>query len=884
MITDKIEKLLDKLTPYTLTQLDVAANFAISKGHYEIGLEHLFIKLLNDGKGDIPILLHRFNINYKNFKSALLENIETYLAGNTGKPSLSPVLIDILESAWILASVDFNQNHIRSAHLIMASLTTTKSHAFLWLKDLKDKISKEKISNILISGLEDSIEENINDESFESNTSEDMDILKQFTVNLTAEAKKGNIDPVFARNNEIKQIIDILSRRKKNNPLLVGNPGVGKSAIAEGLALKIIEGDVPRLFKNADLLALDLGLLQAGASVKGEFENRLKKVIQAIKDYQKPVITFIDEVHTLIGAGNNAGAGDAANLLKPELARGSLHTIAATTWIEFKKYFEKDAALTRRFQPIKISDPDEENAIIILRGLKDKYSAHHNVHITDKAVVATVKMSMRYITDRQLPDKAIDLMDTAAARVALSQHATPDSIIKITQDIATLEREKNAIVIDRVTSDDKKSIDDRILKINSLLADLAKEKDKLIEKWENEKKLVQQYHKTLKKINNAYESNYGTDIITSLKHNLHETSKKLRKCQCNKPMIYPELDENIIADVISDWTGIPLSKMNNNESDKILKLKENLSKRILGQKHAIQIITNLITIGKTKLKDPKKPITCLLIGQSGIGKTETAKALADYLFGSERYMTVINMSEYQEKHTISKLTGSPPGYVGYGEGGILTEAVRQKPYSVVLLDEFEKAHPDVLKLFYQIFDEGTLSDGEGRIINFSNSIIILTTNQAHEELTQIISKFNDKNFSESDIIVEKIKPALISIFPTELLARMTLIPYYPLSKNIISKIIQMKLDCVSQRLKEQEVYIEYEQNVIKWIASHCQATKNGARNIDHVINSKLLPGISVKMLSLMKNNLPIKKKYLDIKVKKDNIIFEFLDKSLISKN
>ncbi|KPA11141.1 ClpV1 family type VI secretion ATPase [Candidatus Magnetomorum sp. HK-1] len=884
MITEKIEKLLDKLTPYVLSQLDAAAGFAMSKGHYEIGFEHLFLKFINDSKGDIANLLNHFDIDYKNLKSELLKTLNTYLTGNTGKPSFSPVLIDILENAWILASVDFNQDHIRSAHLMLASLNMNRNYTFIWLNALKNIINKEKIAAALVSGLENSVEETVKDEPVdESIISENMDVLKKYTVNLTDEAKKGKIDPVFSRNNEIRQMINILSRRTKNNPLLVGNPGVGKSAIVEGLALKIIEGDVPPVFQDADLLSLDLGLLQAGASVKGEFENRLKKIIQAIKDYQKPVITFIDEVHTLIGAGNHSGAGDAANILKPELARGNLHTIAATTWAEMKKYFEKDGALTRRFQPIKILEPDEKGAISILRGLKNRYANHHDIHITDKAVIASVKMSMRYITDRQLPDKAIDLMDTAAAIVSLSQHATPDSIIKITQDIATLEREKNSIAMDRINSENQQSIDDRISKIKSELDNFSIKKDKLIEKWKNEKKLVKQYHQALKNISKTKDHNPVSDN-SSLELNIRKISKKLLKYQDNSPMVYPELDENIIATVVSDWTGIPVGRMVGNESDKILKLKENLSKNILGQEQAIQTISNLITIGKTNINDPKKPLTCLLIGQSGVGKTETAKVLSKYLFGNERYLTVINMSEYQEKHTVSKLTGSPPGYVGYGEGGILTEAVRQKPYSIVLLDEFEKAHPDVLKIFYQAFDEGKLSDGEGRVINFRNTIIILTTNQAHEEITKIFSNSKKDSFPDADTIVEQIRPVLSIKFSEELLARMTLIPYYPLSNDVISKIIHMKIDCLSKRLKEQDVIMTYKQDVIQWIASHCQVKRNGARNIEHVITSKLLPGISVKMLSLMKNKSSIQKQHLNIKIEKGNILFEFLDENLISKN
>ena len=877
MITENIKQLFNKLNSYCITQLESAVGLATTRGHHDIVWEHLFVKLIDDDKGDIPAIIDVYKLSIVDIKKSLLGFLDEYKAGNTGRPAFSSNFLELIEQAWVLASVEFNADKIRSGFLLLALLTPSGRRMFPWLEDIWPTLTKEKVANAIHAGFEDSVEEPVQvtedgvQKISDRQTAEGMEALDKYTENLTIKAKDGKIDPVFARENEIRQMIDILTRRRKNNPILVGEPGTGKTAIVEGLALKIVEGDVPPAFKDADLLTLDMGLLQAGASVKGEFENRLKTVIQAIKDYPKPVITFIDEAHTIIGAGGSAGQSDAANLLKPALARGELRTVAATTWSEYKKYFEKDPALARRFQLVKVAEPDDVGAFAILRGLKSRYEEHHGVRMTDEGVTAAVTLSRRYITGRQLPDKAIDLLDTAAARVALSQHATPSAIEHINQLMATLEREKNALEKDRPTSKDQESIDEQLKKINEEIEKLSVKHSELIENWEKEKGFVDDYMTAVKEMDDS-----ENEDKQDLEANAKQKADDLREFQKDRPLIFPELDDEVVASVIADWTGIPVGNMLGDEADKLLNMQGELSQRIIGQNQALATITNSLRVAKSGLSDPAKPMgVFMLVGPSGVGKTETALAIADLLFGGEKYVTTINMSEYQEKHNVSRLIGSPPGYVGYGEGGVLTEAVRQKPYTVVLLDEVEKAHPDVMELFYQVFDKGVLSDGEGRVINFSNTVIMLTTNLASEAIMQIMEAAPEGAVPMAEDVNNAIRPMLNQHFRPAFLARLMLIPYYPLSQETISKIVKLKLNTVENRLQDQGASMKYDQDLIDWISARCQVSENGARNVEHVINCDLLPRISVELLSSLGNKDDLKGKVLRLQVEEDQIIFDF---------
>jgi len=874
MIINNKRLLVKKLNEYCFSLLERSIVFTSERGNYEVTWEHLFITIIDDDRGDIPVILDKFDMSIVDVKKGLLSSLDTYRTGNTGRPTFSAKLMDLFEHAWLLASVELGHTIIRSGHLLLAVLTQSENQLMYWTEDIWAALTKEKVMKVFYEGIDSSVEEIQKQEDTKRQLSESMDEFEKYTENITEKAKQGNIDPVFARENEIKQMIDILARRRKNNPILIGEPGTGKTAIVEGLALKIIEGNISPIFKNADIIKIDMGLLQAGASVKGEFENRLKNVIHSIKNYPKQVITFIDEAHMLIGAGGTAGQSDAANLLKPALARGELRVIAATTWKEYKKYFEKDDALTRRFQLIKINEPDDEAACTILRGLKSKYENFHNIRITDEAIQSAVKLSRRYITGRQLPDKSIDLIDTAAARVSLSQYATPSAIVQLIQDIETLSREKETLVVDRPTSNDQKSIDLRINEINTSIENLLNDQQSLSEKWESEKALASDYIKKFDQFSNSADKNK-----LEAEDELKKSYTSLKSFQKDDPMIFTEMNSDVLASVVSDWTGIPVGKMISGEVGDLLEMNKKLTKRIIGQDHALKTISDLLHVAKSGLNDPDKPMGIFfLAGPSGVGKTETALALADLLFGGERSLTTINMSEYQEKHNVSKLIGSPPGYVGFGEGGILTEAVRQKPYSVILLDEVEKAHKDVIEIFYQVFDKGVLSDGEGRITNFKNTVIILTTNMGSDEIYSI-EKLND-NFSETEKYqktMEKITPVLSAHFLPAFLSRLTVIPYYYLSKNTISTIVTLKLSKLKKRLESMGAEMVYHEDIIDWISSRCNTSESGARNIDHVINAQLLPKISLEMLSSIENKDHLKGRTLSLYVKNDEFGFNFSD-------
>ena len=687
--------------------------------------------------------------------------------------------------------------------------------------------------------------------------------MDKFTVNLTEDARQGKIDPILGRDEEIRQIIDILIRRRQNNPILTGEAGVGKTAVVEGFALRIASGDVPDPLKDVCVRSLDLGLLQAGASVKGEFENRLKSVIAEVKASPQPIIMFIDEAHTLIGAGGKEGQGDAANLLKPALARGELRTIAATTWAEYKKYFERDPALTRRFQVVKIEEPDEEKATNMMRAISSMLQHHHGVRIMDEAIIDSVKLSSRYITSRQLPDKSVGLLDTACARVALSQSATPAAvedtrrgITQCTTNISLLERENATLGTNGERINELK---EKLGKLESLLvvqeSQWGKEKDKVTKIHELQKRIEQDFY--ARPLSEAIRKQKGLPAplsdaeMTKIKSSLHTLSAELSTIQGEAPMIQVNVNSQAIAEVVANWTGIPVGKMLSDEIQSILNLKETLEQRVIGQPHALHAIAESIRTSRAGLTDPRKPIgVFFMVGPSGVGKTETALALADMLYGGEQNITTINMSEFKEEHKVSMLLGSPPGYVGYGEGGVLTEAVRRKPHSVLLLDEMEKAHPGVQDIFYNLFDKGTIKDGEGRDIDFRNTIIIMTSNAGEEHIRAMCEA--SEELPSPEVLLDNFRPQLLNYFKPAFLGRTMVVPYYPLNDENLLKICQLNMKRIEKRVREHyNSQFTYDDEVLVHIVARCQEVDTGARNIENILTRTLLPALATECLSKM---------------------------------
>jgi type VI secretion system protein VasG len=901
-----VRVLLERLNDRTANAIEDAAAFASTRTHYEITIEHLMIKLLEEGGGDLELICEFFGIDVDKLWQDMLENLSRLRANNTGKPSFSPLLFQWFERAWTAATLYYDENRIRSTMLLDAliqlspllpgssfteldgiSLDKLRSQYSVIVdgsseaqKDNRFNVSNEQADEVLLP------EKSKKTSSKSSSTQNAESALSRFTENVTYKAASGKIDPVLGRDEEIRLMIDILSRRRKNNPILVGEPGVGKTALVEGFALRIAHETVPDDLKGVQVHTLDLGLLQAGAGVKGEFEKRLKQVITEVKDSAIPIIMFIDEAHTLIGAGGEAGMSDAANLLKPALARGELRTIAATTWSEYKKYFERDAALERRFQVVKVEEPTIENAIVMLNGLKVHYQTHHDILITDDAVETAVHLSSRYINGRFLPDKAIDLLDTAAARIRMGQAAKPASIESAESHIEYVERR-----LDHLASELKNG-----LKINESLKDelekdLVETKSKLaiqIEQWEKERELVLNIREHRDQLTTKYNENVDENDpnIIKLKTNSLKIRDDLADVQGESPMVQAEVNGAAIAEIIADWTGVPVGKMLKNDLTSLMELEDRLRVRVIGQDDAISDIARSIRTSRAGLSNDETPIgVFLLSGPSGVGKTETARLIADEMFGSERSLITINMSEYQEAHTVSQLKGSPPGYVGYGEGGILTEAVRKRPYSLVLLDEVEKAHPDVMNLFYQVFDRGFMRDGEGREIDFKNTIIIMTSNLGTNEIVDACMPPDDKTDDENnpiDVVTEDkvteddsegakieestdewrlpkmselkeiIQPALLMHFAPALLGRMQIIPYRPLDTDALQSIVAIKLDAVAQRIdKAHGIQMRCDSSVFQHLAEQCTQPETGARFINALIEQQLLPEISRSLLQFM---------------------------------
>ncbi|CNE05744.1 Clp ATPase [Yersinia mollaretii] len=845
--------LLRRLNPYCAQALAGAATLCQTRAHAEITVEHWLLKLLEQGEGDITVIARRYEWDMDNLWQGLLAHLETLPRTVQGKPQLSAALQQLIKSAWLDASLQEDANAVRSVHLLAAlintpsllaaeaawpllSLSAAQLHRLL---PLLDSQSDERPEVQQAAALADS-PVNLTDEApttpSASGQTQLNDALQaaldKFTLDVTAKAKTGQIDPIFGRDTEIRQMVDILSRRRKNNPILVGEPGVGKTALVEGLALRIAEGNVPDSLKTVSLRTLDLGLLQAGAGVKGEFEQRLKNVIEAVQQSPTPVLLFIDEAHTIIGAGNQAGGADAANLLKPALARGELRTIAATTWSEYKQYFERDAALERRFQMVKVDEPDDAKASLMLRGLKGRYAQHHGVHILDSAITAAVTLSRRFLTGRQLPDKAVDLLDTAGARVRMSIDTLPAALMEINAELAALAMEQQAIEQDLLLLPNIGST--RLPEIDKRRAELAVGQQKLEQQYEAEKRLTTLIVEARQDIANVV--------------HLAELQAELNQIQGSAPLLSLDVDVRTVATVIADWTGVPLSSLLKDEQTDLLQLENHLATRVVGQDAALVDMAQRLRAAKTGLTSENGPLgVFLLVGPSGVGKTETALALADTLFGGEKSLITINMSEYQEAHTVSQLKGSPPGYVGYGQGGILTEAVRKRPYSVVLLDEVEKAHADVINLFYQVFDRGFMRDGEGREIDFRNTVILMTANLGSDHLMQLLDEQPEATHSD---LHELLRPILRDHFQPALLARFQTLIYRPLDAIALRTIVEMKLAQVAKRLnKHYGLQCTIEESLYDTLVAACLLPDTGARNIDSLLNQQILPVLSQQLLS-----------------------------------
>ncbi len=855
-----LRALIGKLNDTTRNALEGAAGLCLSRSHYDIEVEHFLTKMLDATGSDFAAIAQHFGLNKARLASELTHSLDKLKSGNARTPAISPTVLEMFREAWTFGSLEYDAKKIRSGYAVLALVSVDELARLI--KDVSQEfqkidaeaLRKDFLGIVARSGeAEGEAGPELAAESLEAKPvahGGKTPFLDQYTVNLTENARRGKIDKVLARDFEIRQVIDILTRRRQNNPILVGEAGVGKTAIAEGFAMRVAAGDVPAVLRKVAVHVLDLALLQAGAGVKGEFENRLKGLINEVKSSPMPIILFIDEAHTMIGAGGQAGQNDAANLLKPALARGELRTIAATTWSEYKKYFEKDPALARRFQLVKVEEPSESQCELMLRGVVPALEKHHKVRILEAGLSSAVRLSHRYLPDRQLPDKAVSVLDTACARLALGQNSVPAAIEDATRTLEDLTVQARVLEREAALGTDHS---ERLSKIAEMRVSTESEPARTKDQWELERKLVdeiRELHTKLEEQHVAAGPGGNADGL-ALRTKLAALNSELDSRQGESPLLRVCVDEQIIGEVISGWTGIPVGKMVKDEVGIVLDLEKHLGRRVIGQDHALAAISQRIRTSRARLDDPNKPVgVFLLIGPSGVGKTETALALSDLLYGGEKNVIAINMSEFQEPHTVSTLKGAPPGYVGYGEGGVLTEAVRRRPYSVVLLDETEKAHPDVLELFFQVFDKGLMEDGEGRQIDFKNTIIILTSNAGTDTLAKLCA--DPETMPSAPGLAQALKPELDKVFKPAFLGRLVITPYFPIRDEALKQIILLKLGKIQRRIYEtHKLSLTYDPNLVEEVARRCTEVESGARNVDNILTNTLLPDISRQLLTAM---------------------------------
>lgn len=896
-----IRTLLSKLNPECKRAMVEAAELCVKQTQFNVELEHLLIRLIESGVPDMKLALERFEVNLNTVTAQLQQSMDGFKRGNGRTPAMSPHFIPLFQEAWLLSSMLLGSQQIRSGTVLLAMLEVDSLRGLL-IETAPDllKIPRGQLRAELPALIAKSPEDGgdtgqpvsaVNTAGtgtashaapgrmpeLPSARTGATPSLDQFTVDMTALAREGRIDPIRGRDEEIRQIIDILLRRRQNNPILTGEAGVGKTAVVEGFAQRVAQGAVPPALANVSVRTLDLGLLQAGAGIKGEFENRLKSVIAEVRASATPIILFIDEAHQLIGAGGAEGQGDAANLLKPALARGELRTIAATTWAEYKKYVERDPALARRFQVVKVEEPAQDVAVGMLRGMVATLEKHHGVEILDEAVLDAVRLSDRYITGRQLPDKAISVLDTACARVAIGQSGSPSQLESLDRDIMLNSEELRILQQQHARGENRA---DDIARFDKQLKELRARHSKLSEKLSDERRAVKEILDLRRDIAASVSNGEDADeeMRASRAAQLQRLHKGLEAIQDDEPLVPVCVDSNIVADVISGWTGIPVGKMLADEIHTVLHLKDRLAERVVGQDQALDAIARRVRTFRAELDDPGKPVgVFMLVGPSGVGKTETAFALADMLYGGERNMVTINMSEFQEAHSISSLKGAPPGYVGYGKGGVLTEAVRRRPYSVVLLDEMEKAHPDVLEMFFQVFDKGTMEDGEGVSIDFKNTLILLTSNAAQDVITQACASGRRPDVTE---LTERLRPALLRQFSPAFLGRLVLVPYYPLGDEQIRNIVDLKLEKLAQRFAENHnAEFTWDQRVTEVVTARCTEVDSGARNIDFILTQTVLPQLSSLVLERMSMMQPFTSIHMHVS-EDDQFAFDFLDSPL----
>lgn len=891
--------LFGKLNPLAYKAVEGATVFCKLRGNPYVELEHWVAQIVQNPDSDWHRILKHYGVDAAVLARDITGALDRLPRGATSISDLSDQISNAVERGWVYGSLMFGDTAVRTGHVLLGLLKTGfLRNALFAISRQFERVKPDDLSEnfaAIVAGSPEDGQAATDGSSVGAAPGEasgaiapaalgKQEALKKFTTDLTAAARSGRMDPIVGRDDEIRQVVDILMRRRQNNPILVGEAGVGKTAVVEGFAQRIARGDVPPALKDVELRALDVGLLQAGASMKGEFEQRLRAVIDEVQASPKPIILFVDETHTLVGAGGAAGTGDAANLLKPALARGTLRTIGATTWAEYKKYIEKDPALTRRFQNVQVDEPDEKKAVLMMRGVASTMEKHHQVQILDEALEAAVKLSHRYIPARQLPDKSVSLLDTACARVAVSLHAVPAEVDDSRKRIESLQTELGIIGREKAVGID---VAEREAQAQSLLAAESERLAALESRWNDERGLVDQLLALRAKLRAGQQPVEGTGSAleasasqppaaddgapaaltdserASALDKLHEVQTRLAELQGESPLILPTVDYQAVAAVVADWTGIPVGRMARNEIETVLNLPTLLGQRVIGQDHAMEMIAKRIQTSRAGLDNPNKPIgVFMLAGTSGVGKTETALALAEALYGGEQNLITINMSEYQEAHTVSSLKGAPPGYVGYGEGGVLTEAVRRKPYSVVLLDEVEKAHPDVHELFFQVFDKGWMEDGEGRQIDFKNTLILLTTNAGTDLIASLCK--DPELMPDPEGMAKALREPLLKIFPPALLGRLVTIPYYPLSDEMLGRIVRLQLDRIKKRVEARyKIPFQYSDEVVKLVVSRCTESESGGRMIDAILTNTMLPDISREFLNRMMQGHPIERVTVD---------------------